>query len=212
MNRFITLFLYVSHIYSVNQCQFTFATPPPFCLIYTLSYERNPTALILSTILPPIKLYFTFSKMISSAAPVAKAVVCHSTLKKWQVHGNQLLFLDDRNSEIHGFIPAGRRYHQGSVHQCVELPTIFCNRNFSLRSQLAAEQSRCFKLEVAEVSGTGQSYSRTEEINNAFANEVSWDRSSMSSTQAPTHRPSKRTYGAIQTVNFLCLRFCLSQW
>ncbi|CDY19062.1 BnaA04g18020D [Brassica napus] len=121
MNRFITLFLYVSHIYSVNQCQFTFATPPPFCLIYTLSYERNPTALILSTILPPIKLYFTFSKMISSAAPVAKAVVCHSTLKKWQVHGNQLLFLDDRNSEIHGFIPAGRRYHQGSVHQCVEL-------------------------------------------------------------------------------------------
>ncbi|CAN7034343.1 unnamed protein product, partial [Brassica rapa subsp. trilocularis] len=40
-------------------------------------------------------------------------------------------------------------------------------------------------------------YSRTEEINNAFANEVSWDRSSMSSTQAPTHRPSKRTYGAI---------------
>ncbi|WZZ00974.1 hypothetical protein YC2023_073302 [Brassica napus] len=136
MNRFITLFLYVSHIYSVNQCQFTFATPPPFRLIYTLSYERNPTALILSTILPPIKLYFTFSKMISSAAPVAKAVV----------------------------------------------------------------------------SGTGQSYSRTEEINNAFANEVSWDRSSMSSTQAPTHRPSKRTYGAIQTVNFLCLRFCLSQW
>nr|VDC67792.1 unnamed protein product [Brassica rapa] len=172
---------------------------------------RNPTALILSTILPPIKLYFTFSKMISSAAPVAKAVVCHSTLKKWQVHGNQLLFLDDRNSEIHGFIPAGRRYHQGSVHQCVEL-RFEITGNFSLRSQLAAEQSRCFKLEVAEVSGTGQSYSRTEEINNAFANEVSWDRSSMSSTQAPTHRPSKRTYGAIQTVNFLCLRFCLSQW
>ncbi|WZZ82339.1 hypothetical protein YC2023_102911 [Brassica napus] len=131
-------------------------------------------------------------------------------------------------------------------------------RNFSLRSQLAAEQSRCFKLEVAEVrqkiktmetlenklellhrqravaseqaaanmngkrqssgdgllelfrqkhespmnlckqvSASGQSYSRTEEINNAFTNEVSWDRSSTSSTQAPTHRPSKRTYGAI---------------
>ncbi|CAN6923555.1 unnamed protein product [Brassica oleracea] len=56
-------------------------------------------------------------KMISSAAPVAKAAVCHSTF----VHGNQLLFLDDTNSEIHGFIPAGRRYHEGSVHQCVEL-------------------------------------------------------------------------------------------
>ncbi|KAH0865429.1 hypothetical protein HID58_082640 [Brassica napus] len=44
------------------------------------------------------------------------------------------------------------------------------------------------------VSASGQSYSRTEEINNAFTNEVSWDRSSTSSTQAPTHRPSKRTY------------------
>uniref|UniRef100_A0A0D3A9M9 Uncharacterized protein n=1 Tax=Brassica oleracea var. oleracea TaxID=109376 RepID=A0A0D3A9M9_BRAOL len=38
---------------------------------------------------------------------------------------------------------------------------------------------------------------RTEEINKAFANEVSWDRASTSSTQAPTHRPSERTYGAI---------------
>ncbi|CAN6899039.1 unnamed protein product [Brassica oleracea] len=77
MNRFITLFLYVSHIYSVNQWQTTFATPPPFHLIYIYIYiyiYRNPTALILSTILAPIKLYFTFSKMISSAGPVDKAV------------------------------------------------------------------------------------------------------------------------------------------
>ncbi|CAN7062295.1 unnamed protein product [Brassica oleracea var. botrytis] len=162
---------------------------------------RNPTALILSTILPPRKLYFTFSKMISSAGPVDKAVFCHSTLKKWRVHGNQLLFLDDRNSEIYGFIPSGRRYHKGSVHQCVELRYEITGLPFYHELQsaesLAAEQSRCFKLEVAEVSGSGQSYSRTEEINNAFANEVSWDRSSTSSTQAPTHRPSKRTYGAI---------------
>ncbi|KAG5390462.1 hypothetical protein IGI04_032003 [Brassica rapa subsp. trilocularis] len=69
--------------------------------------------------------------------------------------------------------------------------------------ELQSAESTCSG--TVEVSGTGQSYSRTEEINNAFANEVSWDRSSMSSTQAPTHRPSKRTYGAIQTVNFLCL-------
>lgn len=48
-----------------------------------------------------------------------------------------------------------------------------------------------------QVSGSGQSYSRTEDINNAFANEVSWDRSSASSTQATTQRPSERTYGAI---------------
>lgn len=48
-----------------------------------------------------------------------------------------------------------------------------------------------------QISGSGQSYSRTEEINNAFANEVSWDRSSTSSTQAPTQKPSERTYGAI---------------
>ena len=165
MNRFIILYLYVSHIYSVNQCQTTFVTPPPFRLIYMLSYERNPTTLILSTILHPIKLYYTFLKMISSAALVARAAVCHSTfgslhfrdsrnIKKWRVYGNQLLFLDDtvktssincnlssrsvynrlsnssfkyliwlnmQNSEIHGFVPAGRRYHEGSVHQCVEL-------------------------------------------------------------------------------------------
>ncbi|CAN7085052.1 unnamed protein product [Brassica oleracea var. botrytis] len=129
MNRFIILYLYVSHIYPVNQCQTKFVTPPPFRLIYIymLSYERNPTTLILSTILHPIKLYYTFLKMISSAALVARAAVCHSTfgslhfrdsrnIKKWRVYGNQLLFLDDTNSEIHGFVPAGRRYHEGSVH------------------------------------------------------------------------------------------------
>ncbi|KAL0662703.1 hypothetical protein Bca4012_099540 [Brassica carinata] len=111
MNRFIIIYLYVSHIYSINQCQTTFVTPPPFRLIYMLSYERNPTALMLSTILHPIKLYYTFLKMISSAAPVARAAVCHSTfgslhfrdsrnIKKWRVHGNQLLFLDDTDAEV----------------------------------------------------------------------------------------------------------------
>uniref|UniRef100_A0A0D3CTR6 Acyl-CoA-binding domain-containing protein n=1 Tax=Brassica oleracea var. oleracea TaxID=109376 RepID=A0A0D3CTR6_BRAOL len=114
------------------------------------------------------------------------------------------------------------------------------SENSSLRSQLAAEQSRYFKLEVedaevrqniktmetlekklgfihrqravvseqaaANMNGKRQSYGewkwtkllkRTEEINKAFANEVSWDPSSTSSTQAPTHRPSERTYGSI---------------
>ncbi|CAF2058600.1 unnamed protein product [Brassica napus] len=247
MNRFIIIYLYVSHIYSINQCQTTFVTPPPFRLIYMLSYERNPTALMLSTILHPIKLYYTFLKMISSAAPVARAAVCHSTfgslhfrdsrnIKKWRVHGNQLLFLDDT---IHGFIPAGRRYHEGSVEGKKErVITSLKSENFSLRSQLAAEQSRYFKLEDAEVrqkiktmetlekkmgfihrqravvseqaatnmNGKRQSsgswkwtklLNRTEEINKAFANEVSWDPSSTSSTQTPTHRPSERTYGAI---------------
>ncbi|KAF3570945.1 hypothetical protein F2Q69_00062263 [Brassica cretica] len=93
--------------------------------------------------------------MISSAGLVDKAVFCHSTLKKWRVHGNQLLFLDDRNSEIYGFIPAGRRYHKGSVHQCVELRYEITGLPFYHELQsaesLAAEQSRCFKLEVAEV-------------------------------------------------------------
>ncbi|CAN7034341.1 unnamed protein product [Brassica rapa subsp. trilocularis] len=40
---------------------------------------------------------------------------------------------------------------EGKREYCFVIATIFCNRNFSLRSQLAAEQSRCFKLEVAEV-------------------------------------------------------------
>ncbi|KAL0653064.1 hypothetical protein Bca4012_095755 [Brassica carinata] len=62
---------------------------------------------------------------------------------------------DQRNSEIYGFIPSGRRYHKGSVHQCVELRYEITGyiTYYELQSaeSLAAEQSRCFKLEVAEV-------------------------------------------------------------
>ncbi|KAF3496484.1 hypothetical protein DY000_02056723 [Brassica cretica] len=71
--------------------------------------------------------------MISSAGPVDKAVFCHSTLKKWRVHGNQLLFLDDRRSTA-------------SSPLVVDII-----KELQSAESLAAEQSRCFKLEVAEV-------------------------------------------------------------
>ncbi|XP_010526775.1 PREDICTED: uncharacterized protein LOC104804245 [Tarenaya hassleriana] len=49
---------------------------------------------------------------------------------------------------------------------------------------------------VSGASSSGQNYSRPEDINNAFANEVSWERPPASHTQ-PTRRTNERTYGAI---------------
>ncbi|KAG2258740.1 hypothetical protein Bca52824_078034 [Brassica carinata] len=69
------------------------------------------------------------------------------------------------------------------------------HRQRAVASEQAAANMNGKRQSSGSVSGSGQSYSRTEEINNAFANEVSWDRSSTSSTQAPTHRPISRMRG-----------------
>ncbi|KAG2243100.1 hypothetical protein Bca52824_095056 [Brassica carinata] len=92
------------------------------------------------------------------------------------------------------------------VFSCVSLVafTLFCCGGFIYKTRVervrgidALPGMSLLSGLLETVSGSGQSYSRTEEINNAFANEVSWDRSSTSSAQAPTQRPSERTYGAI---------------
>uniref|UniRef100_M4D5C5 AT4G36440-like protein n=1 Tax=Brassica campestris TaxID=3711 RepID=M4D5C5_BRACM len=92
------------------------------------------------------------------------------------------------------------------VFSCVSLVafTLFCCGGFVYKTRVervrgidALPGMSLLSGLLETASGGGQSYSRTEEINNAFANEVSWDRSSTSSTQAPTQRPSERTYGAI---------------
>lgn len=92
------------------------------------------------------------------------------------------------------------------VFSCVSLVafTLFCCGGFIYKTRVervrgidALPGMSLLSGLLETASGSGQSYSRTEEINNAFANEVSWDRSSTSSTQAPTQRPSERTYGAI---------------
>uniref|UniRef100_A0A1J3EJL6 G-protein coupled receptor n=1 Tax=Noccaea caerulescens TaxID=107243 RepID=A0A1J3EJL6_NOCCA len=92
------------------------------------------------------------------------------------------------------------------VFSCVFLvaSTLFCVGGFIYKTRVervrgidALPGMSLLSGLLETVSGSGQSYSRTEEINNAFANEVSWDRSSSSSSQAPTQRPSDRTYGAI---------------
>ncbi|CAG7886169.1 unnamed protein product [Brassica rapa] len=92
------------------------------------------------------------------------------------------------------------------VFSCVSLVafTLFCCGGFIYKTRVervrgidALPGMSLLSGLLETASGGGQSYSRTEEINNAFANEVSWDRSSTSSTQAPTQRPSERTYGAI---------------
>ncbi|KAJ4876099.1 Uncharacterized protein Rs2_41117 [Raphanus sativus] len=66
-----------------------------------------------------------------------------------------------------------------------------------IRKSPTLDATSLFHYQILKVSGSGQSYSRTKEINNDFANEVSCDLSSTSSTQAPIQRPSERTYGAI---------------
>ncbi|KAF3528013.1 hypothetical protein DY000_02036434 [Brassica cretica] len=92
------------------------------------------------------------------------------------------------------------------VFSCVSLVafTLFCCGGFIYKTRVervrgidALPGMSLLSGLLETASGSGQNYSRTEEINNAFANEVSWDRSSTSSTQAPTQRPSERTYGAI---------------
>ncbi|CAN6917886.1 unnamed protein product [Brassica oleracea] len=92
------------------------------------------------------------------------------------------------------------------VFSCVSLVafTLFCCGGFIYKTRVervrgidALPGMSLLSGLLETASGSGQNYSRTEEINSAFANEVSWDRSSTSSTQAPTQRPSERTYGAI---------------
>ncbi|CAH8345137.1 unnamed protein product [Eruca vesicaria subsp. sativa] len=92
------------------------------------------------------------------------------------------------------------------VFSCVSLVafTLFCCGGFIYKTRVervrgidALPGMSILSGLLETASGSGQSYSRTEEINNAFANEVSWDRASASSAQSPTHRPSERTYGAI---------------
>ncbi|CAN8328042.1 unnamed protein product [Cochlearia groenlandica] len=92
------------------------------------------------------------------------------------------------------------------VFSCVSLVafTLFCCGGFMYKTRVervrgidALPGMSLLSGLLETMSGSGGSYSRTEEINNAFASEVSWDRSSATSPQAPTQRPNERTYGAI---------------
>ncbi|KAL0872448.1 hypothetical protein Bca101_022153 [Brassica carinata] len=124
----------------------------------------------------------------------------------------------DGYDPVHFFLTKLCEYNQGAeggsakgwaifgVFSCVSLVafTLFCCGGFIYKTRVervrgidALPGMSLLSGLLETASGSGQSYSRTEEINNAFANEVSWDRSSTSSTQAPTQRPSERTYGAI---------------
>ncbi|KAF2542762.1 hypothetical protein F2Q70_00036098 [Brassica cretica] len=109
--------------------------------------------------------------MTSSATPVAKAVVCHSTLYYLRL-GRIAQFV---NFVIHGFISAGRRYHEGSVHH--------------IGTPVCVEQSRCFELEV-EVAEVRQKLKTMETLEKKL--ELLHRQRAVASEQAAANMNGKR--------------------
>ncbi|CAH2071046.1 unnamed protein product [Thlaspi arvense] len=63
--------------------------------------------------------------------------------------------------------------------------TLFCCGGYTYKTRVESVCGMSLLSGLLEtVSGSGQRYSRIEDINNVFANEVSWDRSSASFTQS----------------------------